>query len=301
MRIWMTAVAVLLAATACGGDEATAPETTGAPTTAAAKPAQPTATDDRRHRQTRTTELTGVRGQATLYEPAAPAPASAPVVLITQGAGADAYQGWIDHLVGHGAIVVFQNQQYDSTDLAARMDAPASGLQAAVRTLRQPGHVRPRWDRLTLVGHSIGGLMSVQLAAETARRKLPVPTAVFAVQPPEPDQTAATLIAAIPKTTRVVVLAGEDDDRVGEGPRKVWDLVTVRGSYVVVRSDDHGDPALTADHYFPLAGSADEPDALDRALWRILDDLVAGRPIKPDIGAWSDGTAIAPLEVNNSA
>lgn len=143
--------------------------------------------------------------------------------------------------------------------------------------------------------------MSVQLAAEAPRRKLPVPRAVFAVQPPEPDDTAARLIAAIPGTTRVAVLAGEDDDRVGEGPREVWDLVKVRGSYVEVRSDDHGDPALTADHYFPLNGSGEEPDALDRALWRVLDDVMAGRAIEPDIGAWSDGTAIAPLEVTNSA
>lgn len=138
------------------------PRTPGAPTTAAStsapvKPTQPKVADDRKHKDTRTTELTGVRGQATLYEPAAPAPATAPVVLITQGAGADAYQGWIDHLVGGGAIVVFQNQQYNSTDLAARMDAPASGLQAAVRTLARPGHVKPagtgsRWSATRSAG-----------------------------------------------------------------------------------------------------------------------------------------------------
>jgi hypothetical protein len=143
--------------------------------------------------------------------------------------------------------------------------------------------------------------MSLQLAAESRRRGLPVPAAVFAVQPPEPDGTAAKLIAAVPAATRVVVLAGEDDDRVGEGPREVWDLVEVPGSYVEVRSDDHGEPALTADHFFPLSGAADEPDALDRALWQVLDDIIAGRPVKADIGAWSDGTAIAPLEVTNSA
>jgi dienelactone hydrolase len=299
----MTAAAVLLAATACSGSssgEAAAP-TPATTSSSPPKPTQPVADDDRRHRQTRTTELTGVRGQATLYEPAGPAPATAPVVLITQGTVAESYQAWIDHLVGDGSIVVFQNQSYSSIDLAARMDAPASGLQAAVAELRKPGHVRPRWDRLAMAGHSIGGLMSLQLAAETPRRKLPVPTGVFAVQPPAPDDTAAKLIAAVPARTRVVVLAGDRDDRVGDGPKEIWDLVEVRGSYVQVRSDEHGEPALVADHFFPLGGPADEPNALDRALWRVLDDITAGRPVGTDIGAWSDGTAIKPLEVINSA
>src|SRR5205814_1107128 len=76
----------------------------------------------------------------------------------------------------------------------------------------------------------------------------------------------------------------------------------------VFRSDDHGRPALVADHMTPLA--AGRVDALDtRGTWRELDALRAfafdgsteGREIalgtakeSLDLGQWSDGTPVLP-------
>lgn len=305
------AVAVTLLA-GCGGDDPAPPAATAGPTAAApAQPSQPGSGpggSDRRHAGSRTTEVAGTPDRVMIVEPAEPRPATAPVVLFTQGTGPEGYQGWIDHLVGRGSIVVFQDQSYDSSDLAARGAAPLAGLRVAVRKLAEPGHVRPRWDQLVLVGHSIGGVMSTQLAAEAGPARLPVPRAVLAVQPPAPDATAAKVFRAVPARTRVIVLASDQDDRVGDEPKAVWKALAhlPDRDYVLVRGDARGQPPLEAGHLFPLSGDGDEPDALDHGLWRILDGLrdcvAAGRgcAVERSMGSWSDGTPVTPLAITDS-
>lgn len=278
--------AVLVAAVlvaGCGGDDpATTAPSTSSPV-AAAKPAPPAApTTSPKHRSARTTTL----GAVTIVQPAGPAPREAPVVVFTQGTGAAAYQDWIDHLVGRGAIVVFQDATTDAT--------AADGVRLAVRTLAR-GPVRPRWDRLTLVGHSIGGVLSTRLAAAAG---VPRPGALVAVQPPAPEGP----VPALPAGIRVVVVEGDRDDRVADGPRRLWAALArvpaADKEFVTVRSDDRGEPALEATHLFPV--SARDADALDRALWGLLDAVLDGRPLEPDVGTWSDGTPITPMEISDN-
>jgi len=46
-----------------------------------------------------------------------------------------------------------------------------------------------------------------------------------------------------------------------------------------VRGDEHGTPALVADHLLSLSGSGNAPDALDfYGPWKLLDARSAARP-----------------------
>jgi predicted esterase len=238
------------------------------------------------------------------------------VVGFARGVGPEEYQGWIDHLVGRGSIVVFQNQPFDTVDLTQRRKGPLVGLRAAMRALARPGHVRPRWDQLVLVGHSVGGNMAAQLAADTGTQRLPRPKAVFAVQPRLEDQASMRVLRGIPRSSLMLVLAGDRDDRVGqEGPEALWAAlrrIPARNKdYVLVRSDEHGTPALVADHLLPLSGSGSPADALDfYGPWKLLDALqdcaiarrdcgaaLGGTTQQRFMGRWSDGVPVTPLQV----
>jgi pimeloyl-ACP methyl ester carboxylesterase len=189
-------------------------------------------------------------------------------VAFTQGVDPDPYQGWIEHLVGHGSIVVFQNQPYRGIGLGERRAGAVAGLRAALRQLRRPGHVPPQPGGVVLVGHSIGAVMAAQLAADAATAGLPRPAAVFALQPPLEDEAGLRPLRRLPQSTLLLVLASDRDDPVGEdGARQLWaalgHLPPANRAYVRVRSDQRGSIILLADHLFPLSSAANPPDALD--------------------------------------
>jgi hypothetical protein len=283
------------------------------------QPAQGPGGSQRRHAGVRTSLVGGSPGSVTLFEPDNPKPPTAPVVVFTQGVDPDQYQGWIDHLVGQGSIVVFQNQPFDIVGLGERRKGPVAGLRAAMRALTRPGHVRPRWDRLALVGHSVGANMAAQLAADTTRAHLPRPRAVFALQPRPEDRASLRVPQGIPRSTLVLVLASDRDDRVGlEGPKALWaalgHIPAANRDYVLVRSDEHGTPPLVADHLLSLSGTGNPPDALDfYGPWKLLDALQACAISRRDcrvalggtapqrfMGRWSDGVPVTPLEVTDT-
>lgn len=327
-RAWLgrgvAGLLVALAVAGCTGGGA-APDQTGSASpsvtraiTPPAQPAQGPGGKQQRHAGVRTTQVGGSPGSVTIFEPEEPTPPSAPVVAFTQGVGSEEYQGWIDHLVGRGSIVVFQNQPFDTVDVTERRKGPVAGLRAAVRALARPGHVTPQWDHLVLVGHSVGGNMAAQLAADTGKQRLPRPTAVFAVQPRLEDQASLRVLGGIPRSSLALVLASDRDDRVGqEGPKALWaalgHLPAARRSYVLVRSDQHGTPALVADHFLPLSGSGYPADALDfYGPWKLLDALQACAIARRDcdaalggtaqqrfMGRWSDGVPVTPLQVTD--
>jgi hypothetical protein len=83
---------------------------------------------------------------------------------------------------------------------------------------------------------------------------------------------------------------------------------------VLVRSDEHGTPALVADHFLPLSGSGYPADALDfYGPWKLFDALqdcatrrqdcqiaLGGTAQQCYMGRWSDGVPVTPLQVSGS-
>ncbi|HEX6673480.1 MAG TPA: alpha/beta hydrolase fold domain-containing protein [Actinomycetes bacterium] len=318
-------LAGLLLVAGCGGGSRARDQGGSAAPSAAKAVAPPAAPAEgpgggpRRHAGVRTTEVSGSPGAVTIFEPSRPTPRRAPVVVFTQGVAPDSYRGWIDHLVGRGSIVVFQEQPFEAVDLAERRKGPVAGLRAAVRALAGHGHVTPEWDRLVLVGHSIGANMSAQLAVDSGAAHLPRPKALFLLQPPAEDPDSMRVLRGITPSSLVLVLAADQDDRVGlEGPKALWAALgripPSNKDYVLVRSDQHGTPALLADHFLSLSGSDNPPDALDfYGPWKLLDALqgcairhqdcgvaLGGTDQQRFMGRWSDGVAVTPLQVTEA-
>jgi hypothetical protein len=82
----------------------------------------------------------------------------------------------------------------------------------------------------------------------------------------------------------------------------------------VLHSDAWGSPPLIADHYVPIASSADPPNALDwYGTWKDFDLLTdcaffdvdcteanGGSARQLDMGYWSDGRPVTPATVTDT-
>ncbi len=273
-----------------------------------------------------------------LYEPAAPQPDSAHLVIFTHGYGAInpmIYGAWIRHLVRKGNIVVFPRYQKNLTN-PRPSDFPANVSQAikdALLVLEQEGHVKPYAGRMSLVGHSYGGVISANLGVNYERMGLPFPEAIMLCSPGSGPFKGAVLedYSGLPLDSRMLITVSERDHVVGDKfAKKVFQTSPQLKKRNLLRQfgDKHGEPRITAGH--------NECHGLDKALdgdihnistrkairnartnpvdyygyWKLFDALLdctrkdenchiafGDTPEQKDMGTWSDGTAIRPFEV----
>ena len=151
--------------------------------------------------------------QVFIFEPEEPRPAAAPVVLFSQGAPSAGYQAWIDHLVKRGNIVIFQTQSGRNPS-DERLQNTITGYRAALEELQKSNHIRPEVDKVTFAGHSIGAIMSVELASAITEDP-PSPKALMLIQPPSSTQATLDKLSAINPETLMLVIVSEEDTTVG--------------------------------------------------------------------------------------
>ena len=254
-----------------------------------------------------------------------------PIVILLHGYTATdpAFLGaWIDHVVRQGRVVIFPDYQIEDPLGEPPLEYTGNmidGITAAMAELETGDHVDTRRDDLAVAGYSMGAVLALNYAAMAVGLGLPVPIAVMAVTPggctgcggpggsnefgvPYRD------LSRIETATKLLLIVGEDDDFVGARPAQLaWEqtaqIPADNRDYLVARSDDHGTPALVADHSFPSnAGSLTEVDALDwygTFKWLdglsgcavqppICDDTMNGGATQLDMGEWSDGTPVLP-------
>jgi pimeloyl-ACP methyl ester carboxylesterase len=197
-----------------------------------------------------------------------------------------------------------------------------------VAALSRPGRSPVDLDRVAVLGHSMGGILTVNYAAIADAASLPVPKAIMPVEPggcadcqPGPARFGvplADLTRIRPDTLALMVVGAGDEDVRDDSARPIWDRLRAipldQRDYVIVQNDDRGSPALRADHYFPLSGTIlGEVDALDwYGTWKLFDALTAcafdgrgcdrvlgGTDFQRYMGEWSDGTPVAPLIVTD--
>jgi acetyl esterase/lipase len=273
-----------------------------------------------------------------IFEPASPTPKSAPVIVFCHGWGVmspNSYGAWIKHLVRRGNIVIYP--QYQVVLLASMKDFTPYCLaaeKAAFVELKSSGHVTPELDHVAIVGHSMGGAIVPNLAADAARENLPVPKAICCVEPDNHAGFAPAIqmpmddFTKIPATTLTLFIVG-DRDRVAreDTAREIYPMLSQippqKKNYIKLISDDHGFPPLIASHAVPIAnaeldpaaedfetrGRNRQPDAISYyGLWKLFDGLtdsafynknqryaLGNTPEQRYMGQWSDGTPVKPL------
>ncbi len=204
-----------------------------------------------------------------LFEPAQPAPDKAPLIVFNHGWAAmdpRIYQAWINHLVERGNIVVFPNYQDSILTLPKDFTPNAvTAVRDAIHTLQNvPGHVKPQMDKFAIVGHSMGGVISANMASLCKAQGLPAPCAVMCVEPGKtwggPPWATIQLedLSQIPSNTLLLTVTGDQDQLVGDtDAKKIFkestQVLPANKNYVTLVSDDHGLPALKANHMAPVA------------------------------------------------
>jgi dienelactone hydrolase len=210
-------------------------------------------------------------GQVWVLRPAGREIAS--VVVYLHGWGAvlpfEWHQAWLDHLLARGSAVLFPRYQPGSVDdpaVVTPIDL-RQGLAQGFRALRA-GDVP-----VVAAGFSFGATLTFAYAARAREWGVPTPVAVYAIFPVDPVTIHPTLDVTPPPSTRVVLLAGEDDAVVGRaGADSLWrELEAVprsRKQYRIVRTTDD----LLADHEAPTYVQS---PVVRETFWAPLDELVS--------------------------
>ena len=261
-------LAIALLLPACAGGQGRQGRRSGEPVTgktAARPPEQPTSgPGGSAYAHARVTKTMFGEGELAywLFEPADPAPTSAPMVLFLhgwRGTDPDGYGGWIEHLVRRGNIViypVFEKSRSDTTDQI--LAAALRGSRDAVERVRQGG--RADLARFAIVGHSLGGGLTAQIAARAQEAGLPAPKAIMPTQPGWQGgaKYPTEALPRIPASVLMLVVVGSQDQfGSSRQDRAIWEgtpqIPADNKRYITVQGDDHGSPPLVADHSSPLA------------------------------------------------
>ena len=204
-----------------------------------------------------------------LYEPDSPKPRSAPLIVFLHGWGGTnpaVYGGWLDHLVKRGNIVVYPRYQSDLlTPLSEFTPNTIAALKNAIQRLQtEPGHVRPELNRVAIVGHSVGGLLTANVAALAGESGLPQVRAMMSVEPGRTWNPFRFInvplvdLKRIPSATLLLAVAGDDDTIASDTDAKriYYESVKIPAAnkdFVRLMSDSHGRPQLRADHFAPVS------------------------------------------------
>lgn len=205
-----------------------------------------------------------------IFEPDAPKPQSAPVIVFLHGWGGMNplyYGAWLDHLVKRGNIVVYP--RYQANLLTPINDFTPNTLHAikdAINRLQtESGHVRADFKKFATVGHSLGGVLAANVAAVASEMGFPRVSAVMSVEPgltESPINVPLADLKKIPSETLLLALAGDQDTLVRDTDAKRIYYESTRVSannkdFVTLVSDSHGRPALQASHRAPTAHDKD--------------------------------------------
>ncbi len=304
-----------------------------ASTQAASPPAQPTSgpgSNNYVHGSYKKTSYGSGDLKYWIYEPAAPEPTSAPVILYLHGWSADRpslYEDLLIHYARNGHVVIFPKigswlniHTYEANSKQA--------YQNALAKLQAGGHVAPNLDKTIIMGHSLGSQIAVKMADTAADFSYPAPKGLVLHEPAGSDQMRNDFmlnnnLGNIPPSTAMLILVRDDwDQDTGAYPVPVtiWHSspqLKNRG-LMSIKSDNHGNPNLQSTHTSVQSkkGNFWDPeqytDAIDwYGYWRTSDALVdfafnnssadthifSSSVLDTNMGAWSDGTPVNPMEI----
>lgn len=203
-----------------------------------------------------------------IFEPESPSPQTAPVVIFNHGWGAmnpGIYGGWVEHLVKRGNIVIYPRYQENlRTSPTLFTDNALTAIKNAFEELGSDDHVRPDYKKVAVIGHSIGGIVSVNIAARMTSLGIPKAKAVMSIQPGKTwshiERVNMPLedLSTIPTELLLLVVVGDKDMIVKDiDAQKIFYQTTTiplkNKDFITVQSDDHGTPPLVANHGSPAS------------------------------------------------
>lgn len=258
-----------------------------------------------------------------IFEPQNPGTGTHPLVVFLHGYGVmlpDPYRPWLRHLAKKGNVVVYPAYQSSPvTDPDTYTDNAAGAILDAIAEIGAGGHAAIDLDRAAITGHSYGGVIAANLAAEAASRGLPAFKAVQVNAPGTGGWNTYADYGDVPAGTLLLAIACDDDEMVGStDAERIFDETTAVSlddkDFVTVRSDGHGFPPLVASHSAPATPEPMGPDALDwRGFWKWFDALtdaafygtnrayaLGDTPEQKDMGSWSDGVPVEEPVVTDS-
>ncbi len=267
--------------------------------------------------------------QFWIYEPSDPKLLKAPVIVFNHGWAATnpiVYEAWIYHIVKKGNIVIYPRYQENIFTKSDNFTPNAiRSIKEAISILNSSDHVKPDLSRFAIVGHSVGGIISINMAALAEQENLPEPKAVFCVEPgiyrsqENPEGPVLENLKNVPANTLLISLVGDKDSVVGnKTAERIFNETTSipakNKNYVVLVTDTRGIPHLTADHLAPLALLKSEylnifVNSLDYyGTWKLFDGLydsafynknreyaLGNTTEQRYMGKWSDGIPVKEL------
>ncbi len=176
------------------------------------------------------------------------------------------HRQWIDHLVKHGAVVVYP--RYEQVYSPAVLAPAIAGIQHA------SGRLDLKGLPVLALGYSRGAALAVEYAAVAPRKHVPVPDAVESVNPvPYGETSYAVDLSPLRPRTVMAVIVSEKDPHGADGAGLLLQRLRSAGfpgsqlELNIARA--HG--SFTADHLAPLSSSA----AARAAYWAPTDALIS--------------------------
>jgi len=176
------------------------------------------------------------------------------------------HRQWIDHLVKHGAVVVYP--RYEQIYSPAVLAPAIAGIQ------RASGRLDLKGLPVLALGYSRGAALAVEYAAVAPRKHVPVPDAVESVNPvPYGETSYAVDLSPLRPRTVMAVIVSEKDPHGADGAGLLLQRLRSAGfpgsqlELNIARA--HG--SFTADHLAPLSSSA----AARAAYWAPTDALIS--------------------------
>jgi pimeloyl-ACP methyl ester carboxylesterase len=268
--------------------------------------------------------------KGTLYymmEPAAPKPASAPVVVFLHGWLANdpnEYAILMGHIARKGHTVIWPLFDDGLITTWQWVNNASKVVQDSIGRLNGAGFVKPQYDtsgrlNLAVIGHSAGGYVAAGLAARSTRwfHNLPRPKALLLLAPGGKGLIPTDDLTIIDPSTKIIVTAGEDDDTVCNiTANHLWSKFTqipdANRDYLLVRSDTRGQPQQIANHYFINTLGRLDTAAIDARDYYVTFKLsvalldcafrnvncsiaLGGTTEQLTMGKWSDGVPLRPM------
>ena len=184
-----------------------------------------------------------------------------PVVVFLHGWGAvnpSTYGGWIDHLARRGYLVLYP--AFQTVGRTRPVDATKNAtalVKDALAALANDPTAKPDLSRLAYLGHSAGGGVAANLAADPAASGLPVPKLVFITMVggiASDEKSRGIQLADLSKidpSTSIIAMIGDREFQASDRAsrrilREASEVPVNRKLFMRAGSDDHGFPTLSA-------------------------------------------------------